>query len=223
MVTISGTGFSGADAVTFGPTSAQSFTVNSATSITATAPRGSGTVDVTVTTSGGTSATTSADHFTYTTTTPTPIVAGISPTSGPATGGTVVTVSGSGLSAASAVHFGAALATNVTVVTDGQLSVDAPAGIGTVNVTVTTPGGTSAATSADDFTYQAQTGCTDVWTGASSNDWGTAANWSTGAVPGTSDDVCIPSGVADLPVVLSSTATISESHQQWGSRRRRDP
>ena len=64
-VTITGTNFTGATAVRFGSTRPTSFTVNSATSITATSPAGSGTVDVTVTNSGGTSATSSADQFTY--------------------------------------------------------------------------------------------------------------------------------------------------------------
>src|ERR1019366_5489098 len=55
-VTVTGTNFTGATAVKFGTTSATTFTVNSATSITATAPAGAaGTVDVTVTATGGTS------------------------------------------------------------------------------------------------------------------------------------------------------------------------
>ncbi|WP_414631901.1 IPT/TIG domain-containing protein, partial [Brevundimonas sp. UBA4553] len=49
-VIISGTNFSGATAVTFGATAASGFTVNSATQITATAPAGTGTVDIRVTT-----------------------------------------------------------------------------------------------------------------------------------------------------------------------------
>lgn len=64
-VIITGTGFSGATSVTFGATAAASFTVNSATQITATSPAGSGTVDIRVTTAGGTSATSAADQFTY--------------------------------------------------------------------------------------------------------------------------------------------------------------
>jgi hypothetical protein len=58
--------------VKFGSTNATSFTVNGPTQITATSPAGSGTVDITVTTTcltGGavaTSATSSADRFTYT-------------------------------------------------------------------------------------------------------------------------------------------------------------
>jgi hypothetical protein len=52
-------------AVKFGATAAASFTVDSRTSITAISPPGSGTVDVTVTTSAGTGATSPADRFTY--------------------------------------------------------------------------------------------------------------------------------------------------------------
>src|SRR5215467_871960 len=64
-VTITGTNFSGATAVSFGSNAAASFTVNSATQITATSPAGMGTVDVTVTNENGTSATSSGDRFTY--------------------------------------------------------------------------------------------------------------------------------------------------------------
>ncbi len=65
-VTITGTSFTGAKAVKFGSAAAKSFTVVSATSITAESPAGSaGAVNVTVTTAGGKSATSSADRFTY--------------------------------------------------------------------------------------------------------------------------------------------------------------
>ncbi|GAT61626.1 leucine-rich repeat protein [Paludibacter jiangxiensis] len=65
-VTITGTNLTGATAVKFGSTNAASFTVNSDTQITATSPaRSAGAVDITVTTAGGTSATSSADQFTY--------------------------------------------------------------------------------------------------------------------------------------------------------------
>jgi Cellulase (glycosyl hydrolase family 5)/IPT/TIG domain len=65
-VTISGSNVSGATGVKFGTTAATTFTVNSATQITATSPAGSGTVDVLVTTPAGTSAASIADHFAYT-------------------------------------------------------------------------------------------------------------------------------------------------------------
>jgi len=67
-VTITGTAFTGATAVHFGTVPAASFTVNSATQVTATAPAAAsaGTVDVTVTTPGGTSAVGPAGRYTYT-------------------------------------------------------------------------------------------------------------------------------------------------------------
>lgn len=63
-VTISGAGFDDVTAVTFGSHRA-SFTVDSKSSITAIAPPGLGTVDVTVTTPMATSATSPADRFEY--------------------------------------------------------------------------------------------------------------------------------------------------------------
>jgi hypothetical protein len=65
-LTITGSGFTGATAVLFGSNTA-TFTVNSDTQITATAPAvtTAGTVDTTVTTPNGTSTTTTNDKFTY--------------------------------------------------------------------------------------------------------------------------------------------------------------
>ncbi len=64
-VTISGADFTGATEVKFGATKATSFAVNSAGAITAVAPPGKGTVDVTVTGPGGTSLVSTADQFIY--------------------------------------------------------------------------------------------------------------------------------------------------------------
>jgi hypothetical protein len=65
-VTIEGCGFSGTSAVKFGSSDATSFSPVSDRQITATAPaRTSGIVEVTVTASGGTSATPGPDLFTY--------------------------------------------------------------------------------------------------------------------------------------------------------------
>ncbi len=82
-----------------------------------------------------------------------PVVTGISPTSGPAAGGTSVTVTGTHLTGGT-VAFGPSAATGVTC---GATSCTAtsPAGTGTVDVEVTTTGGTSAPTAADHFTYTA--------------------------------------------------------------------
>ncbi len=52
----------------------------------------------------------------------------------------------------------------------------------------------------------AQAACTDTWTGARSNVWGDAGNWSAGHVPGgpnATEDVCLPSGAANYPVQLT--------------------
>jgi hypothetical protein len=65
IVTIKGTGFTGATAVKFGTNSATSFTVDNDTQITATSPAGTDTVDVTVTTPGGTSTAKASDRFSY--------------------------------------------------------------------------------------------------------------------------------------------------------------
>ncbi len=64
QVIITGTDFTGASAVNFGGNPA-TFTVNSATQITATSPAGGGTVDITVTTPPYSSEPTSADLFSY--------------------------------------------------------------------------------------------------------------------------------------------------------------
>jgi len=85
---------------------------------------------------------------------PPPTITAISPSSGSATGGTPVTITGSGLISTSAVKFGAVAATGFTVNSDSQITAVAPAGsAGAVDITVTTPGGTSATSSADQYVY----------------------------------------------------------------------
>jgi Tol biopolymer transport system component len=64
-VTITGHGFVAGARVRFGSTPATHVVVHSPTSITATSPAGTGTVDVVVTTSRGTSQTSAADRFTF--------------------------------------------------------------------------------------------------------------------------------------------------------------
>ena len=82
-------------------------------------------------------------------------VTNVCPNHGPATGGTSVIVVGTGLGSATQVSFGSVPATNVTQISGGELKVTSPAGTAgtTVDVTVSTPGGTSAAAAADHFTY----------------------------------------------------------------------
>ncbi len=139
-MTITGTGFSAATAVSFGGSAASSFTVNSGTQITALAPAGTaGTVDVRVTTVGGTSAVVPGDRFTYVAV---PVVQGVAPQAGPLAGGNTVVITGTGFTGASAVAFGGSTATSFTVDSPTQITAVAPSGAaGTVDVRVTTVGG----------------------------------------------------------------------------------
>jgi capsule polysaccharide export protein KpsE/RkpR len=150
VITITGRNLFGAYAVHFGRALAKIDRIVSAGEVKVTSPKGSGTVNVTLTTPGGTSARTSADHYTYV---PRPTVTRILPNTGPSSGGTVVTITGTNLAGATAVHFGRALAKIDKIVSGGKIKVTSPKGSGTVNVTVTTSGGTSAKTTADLYTY----------------------------------------------------------------------
>jgi hypothetical protein len=91
----------------------------------------------------------------YQGTEPAASVTGVSPTSGPLTGGTSVTISGSGFTGATAFDFGSTPAPAFTVNSDTSITATSPAAtsVGPVDVTVTTPAGTTATSSADQFTY----------------------------------------------------------------------
>ncbi|WP_295215675.1 putative Ig domain-containing protein [uncultured Brevundimonas sp.] len=149
-VVLTGTNFAGATAVNFGGTAATGFTVNSATQITATAPAGTGTVNIRVTTPDGTSATAAANQYAYVAA---PVVNAVSPASGPTAGGTTVILTGQQFANATAVTFGGTAATSFTVNSATQITATAPAGTGTVNIRVTTAGGTSATSAANQYTY----------------------------------------------------------------------
>ena len=220
VVTITGTGLSGATTVDFGSTAATEFTVNSAISITATAPAGSGTVDVTVTTPGGSSPKVTADKYTYKAP---PVVTSLSPTHGPTAGGTVVTITGTGFSGATAVHFGPTAATSLTVNSATTIHTTAPAGTGTVDVTVTTPVATSATSSVDKFTYgpavtaiSPSSGSTVGGTvvtisgrgfgGATAVDFGSTAAGSYSVVSASSITATAPAGSGTVDVTVTTPA-----------------
>lgn len=146
-VVIAGTGFSGVKSVHFGSTSV-AYTVESTTTIHAKAPAGSGAVNVTVTVAGGTSPAAAANRYSYT-----PVVTAVSPTSGPQEGGTEVSISGLNMSGVSAVKFGANEATSFKDISSTEVKAVSPSGVGTVDITLTGPGGTSEAVTASEFTY----------------------------------------------------------------------
>lgn len=85
---------------------------------------------------------------------PAPTVTAMSPSSGPETGGTTVTLTGTGFDTVTAVMFGTVPATDFEILSDTSIEVVAPAGTGLVNVTVTNPAGTSSATTANEYTYE---------------------------------------------------------------------
>ncbi|WP_147381597.1 IPT/TIG domain-containing protein [Nocardioides immobilis] len=160
-VLITGTGFTNVTRVKFGHAgNATSFVVVSATQIRAISPpSGTGTgrtLNITVTTPGGTSPVVAADRFTWVVS---PAITAISPSTGPVGGGTDVVITGTGLTNATRVKFGhAGNATSFVVVSATQIrAISPPSGTGagrTLNITVTTPGGTSPVVVADRFSWQ---------------------------------------------------------------------
>src|SRR5262249_1608905 len=139
-VTVTGTGFQTGAGVSFGGASATGIAVNSATSITATTPpHSSGSVNVVVTNPDNQTGTLSGG-FTYTAAAPAPTVSSVSPSSRPVSGGTPVTIAGTGFSAGATVTFGGTAATNVSVSSSTSISATTPShSAGAVNVAVTNP------------------------------------------------------------------------------------
>lgn len=144
VVTITGTGFTGATAVSFGTLPALEFTVLSPTSISATTPSSpAGIVDVSVTVPGEAGTGVLVDGYAFVTP-DAPTITSIAPTSGPQTGGTSVTITGTDLLAATAVTFDG-LPGTITAQTATTITVTSPAHApGPVNVVVEHPDGDSA-------------------------------------------------------------------------------
>ncbi len=134
LITLTGTDFLPGASVRLGGVPAFAVTVTSPTTATAlTNSNAAGVVDV-VLTNPDLQTSTLAAAFTYD---PAPTLASISPISGTTTGGTVVTLTGSGFLTGATVLFGTDAATNVTVVSATQLTATTPArAVGVVSVTV---------------------------------------------------------------------------------------
>ena len=87
-------------------------------------------------------------------TTSPPTITVISPAFGSTAGGTRMTITGTNFAGATVVDFGGAASSNAIVVNSSTITAVSPAGTaGPVDVAVTTPGGTSATSPADTFTY----------------------------------------------------------------------
>jgi hypothetical protein len=148
-VTITGSNLNSPTSVSFGANAATLVSSN-AGSIVVTVPAGTGTVPITVVTPGGS---TNGLFYGYVAA---PTVTAIAPVEGPTTGGTGVTITGTGLTTASSVTFDGVGASFV-VVSPTEISAVTPAGTaGTADVAVTTAGGSD--TLAAGFTYVAGPG-----------------------------------------------------------------
>jgi eukaryotic-like serine/threonine-protein kinase len=121
------------------------------TKIVVKSPPGHGTVEITVITPGGTSQVGEFSYHPVKVHVKAPAVTGVFPATGPAAGGTPVTITGTRLADASTVSFGGAAGT-ITSDSATEITVTSPPGHGPADVTVTTPGGTS---TAGTFSYSA--------------------------------------------------------------------
>jgi hypothetical protein len=177
--------------------------------LTVTSPPGSGLVDVTVQNGSTTSATSSADQFFYGSP---PAITGLSPSSGPITGGTTVTITGTGFTGATAVGFGGIPATSFTVVSDTEIQATAPAvpQAGTVDVTVITPAGGSAQVTADQYDYQSLPPAIDRQVTASGRSTVTAK-----LASAASGDLIVAFVSADGPSVAGQQAQVSGGGLTW--------
>jgi hypothetical protein len=132
-ITITGSDFTGATAVTFGGTPADSFTVDSDTRITA-VPGSGDAGPIRVTTPGGTAV--SPDDFSFP-----PTITSFTPKGGPA--GTSMTITGTGFTNASGVTIGGTPVSSFSVDSDSTITATVGAGTNTGYVTVDGPGGTA--------------------------------------------------------------------------------
>lgn len=168
-VTIMGSNFNGATAVTFAGHAASSFTVLSSSEINTLAPPGTpGVAPVVVTTPAGTSA-----PFGYTyVAAPAPMA--VFPTTDVTAGGKTVTITGTSLSGTTSVSFGAVAATSFTVVSDTEVDAVTPMHLaGTVPIIITTPGGTDSSLS---FKFQQAPVISSITPTSGPNTGGTLVN-----------------------------------------------
>jgi len=151
-VTITGTNFAGTPTVTLGGSSCSVLTVSSTEITCTTTAHAAGTVNVSVTTPGGTG--TLTDGYTYYAA---PTVTDVNPGSGPGAGGTSVTITGTGFYGVPGVSLtvtfgGNACTTNIVVVNDTTITCDTPSHAdGFVDVSVTTDSGTGTLTNGFEY------------------------------------------------------------------------
>jgi hypothetical protein len=144
-LTITGTELSSAVRVLFGNAKAV-ITAVTGTTITVTVPPGSGTVNVTVETSGG-SVTRSGGYKYGSNASTLPTISSVTPSAGAANCRNTIKVSGTNLAGVTEIRIGASAAT-IIATTATTVTAITPPGTGTVDVTVTTPDGSTTKTRA---------------------------------------------------------------------------
>lgn len=148
--TINGSGFGSGDTVAIGGTACTPVTVVSSTQLTCPIPpKAAGTYDVVVTTPYGATATKSA-AYTYRNAA---TISSVSPASGPLTGDTLITITGTNFAAGTTVTFGGNNCTSLSVASATTITCRTPAGTaGAKTLSLTVPGMTAVNSS---YTYAA--------------------------------------------------------------------
>ncbi len=150
-ITISGTGLATATSVQFGANAATPTPLSdSLLSVVVPAGVAAGSVGVSVTTAGGTN---NGLSYTYI---DDPTITALTPVSGPTSGGTAVTITGTNLDSTQQVEFNGVPAPFSPISSTTVSAVTPPGTAGAVDVTLTNPSGT--ATDAGAFTYVAGPG-----------------------------------------------------------------
>ncbi|WP_182067209.1 IPT/TIG domain-containing protein [Curtobacterium sp. ME12] len=207
-VTITGTGLQAADEVRFGGTPAVIRSISDdGTRIVVSAPAGTGLVDVTVGFPGDTSLTAPAQYRYVAPAAAAATVTGVSPASGPTSGGQTVVITGTGLADVTEVTIGGNPATIVGTPTNTRVSVSTPAGAaGAADVVVTDANESTAAR--DLYTYVPAPTTTGVTPGTGSVAGGTVVTVNgDGFVPGGTTVTLCGVTIAPADVTVSDGGT----------------
>jgi hypothetical protein len=153
-VTVNGTAFVSGATVRIGGVAATGVTFLSATQLRVVTPAGTAGAQTVQVTNPDTQSGSRAGGFTYTTPA-SPTLTAVAPSSGPAAGGTAITLTGTNFAAGATVTVGGTAATSVVVSSSTRITAVTPAGTaGARDVRVTLAGGLSA-TLTGGFTYVA--------------------------------------------------------------------
>ncbi|WP_144267490.1 IPT/TIG domain-containing protein [Leifsonia xyli] len=193
-MTLSGSGFIGTTDVTVDGVSVPFSVIDDGTITVTAPPHAAGTVPVVVTTPIGP---TPSAVFTYDLGT---TVNGMTPSSGPETGGTAVTITGGCFTDATGVLFGTTPAASFRVMTDATIAAVSPAGTGTADITVVGAAVCGTGTLTGAFRYL-DPGAPIIVPAGGTTSTGVAAGSAAGRLAGTgstTDGFALPAGIGLL-------------------------